>query len=629
MCGLAAFFSPGRSFPEDLLAGADADLCHRGPDSAGRAAEPGWALVFRRLAIMDPRELADQPMSDPAGRCTLVFNGEVYNFRALRQQLESEGARFRTNGDTEVILNGYLRWGAGVVDKLEGMYTFVLIDRRENVAVAARDPFGIKPLYLAETPCGIGLASEMAPLCRLVEPRVDEDALAELLVFQWAAGTLSNLKGIERVPGGTLLTIPLAGGAIRRRRFADVLDTLKPDETMSAQAAEAKTLEAIEQSVHAHLMSDVGYTLQLSGGVDSGLVAALASKAAGRRIASYSVSLGDHPFDEGRYRKPIVERYGLDHHEIEVGGREFADALPRAVRHMEGPVPHGGCVTLMLLCDRLRSASKVVLTGEGADEMFGGYERYGLWPKLAWQDRLSRLMPTSLLPPVWPFLGLRRLSGRDAAIYSAVYHNFHAMHRVLPQLVPKPGLREAVSRRFADFRDRLFAIDQVAYLESLLVRQDKMSMAASVEARVPFVHLPLARVANRLPRDLRAPGGVTKPLLKKIAARYLDDETVYRRKIGLWLPYDDWLAQPAGLGRYLDLLTEPNGRVRAYADASVLKSAVERFRTGDRNGLPSMWTLVNVEMWLRSLSAPRAAGAAEAAAAAPLRRSPLAAEQLQ
>jgi asparagine synthase (glutamine-hydrolysing) len=302
----------------------------------------------------------------------------------------------------------------------------------------------------------------------------------------------------------------------------------------------------------------------------------------------------------------MVERYGLDHHEIEIGGRAFADALPRAVRHMEGPVPHGGCVTLMLLCERLRSTSKVVLTGEGADEMFGGYERYGLWPRLAWQDRLTRLVPSSLLPPVRPFLGLRRLAGRDAAIYSAVYHDFHTMHRVLPQLVPKPGLREAASRRFADFRDRLFAIDQVAYLESLLVRQDKMSMAASVEARVPCVHMPLARVANRLPRALRAPGGVTKPLLKKIAARYLDAEAVYRRKIGLWLPYQEWLAQPDGLGRYLDLLTDPNGRLRAYAEARALKSAVARFRAGERNGLPSMWVLVNMEMWLRSLSRPHA-----------------------
>ena len=240
MCGLAAFFEPGKAFPDALLAGVDADMRHRGPDSGGRAAEPGWALVFRRLAIMDPGHAADQPMTDETGRCTLIFNGEIYNFRTLKRELESSGVRFRTGSDTEVILHGYLRWGVGILDRLEGMYAFVLVDRTESVAIAARDPFGIKPLYLCERAGTIGIASEMRPLLRLVEPRVDEVALAELLTFGWAAGGLSNLQGIERVPGGTVLTIPLQGGAIRRRRFCDVLDTLQPDESLSPDVAEAE-----------------------------------------------------------------------------------------------------------------------------------------------------------------------------------------------------------------------------------------------------------------------------------------------------------------------------------------------------------------------------------------------------
>jgi asparagine synthase (glutamine-hydrolysing) len=603
MCGLAAFFEPGRTFPSDMLAGVEQDLFHRGPDSGGHIAEPGWALVFRRLAIMDPGHGADQPMSDENGRCTLVFNGEIYNFRTLRDELAAGGVRFRTDGDTEVILQAYLHWGADrLLDRLDGMYAFVLIDRREGVAIAARDPFGIKPLYLYEQGKRTALASEMRPLTRLVAPRVDEAALAELLTFNWAAGSLSNIKDIERVPGGTLLTIPLKGGPLKRRRFCDVLTTLAPDETMSAEAAEVRIENALESSVRDHLMSDVGYTLQLSGGVDSSLVAALASQAAGRRVASFAVSLGDHPFDEGQYRKLVVERYGLDHHEVAVDGRTFADALPRAIRHMEGPVPHGGCVTLMLLCEQLRSTSKVVLTGEGADEMFGGYLRYGNWRKLAWQDRIAGWLPRELLPPVRPFHGMRQYAGFDAAVYSSIYHDFPKMHRLFPDLIPRPGAREAASARFSDFRDRLFASDQIGYLESLLVRQDKMSMAASVEARVPFVNLPLAKLVNGLPRDVRAPGGATKPLLKRIAEKYLDREIIYRRKIGLWLPYDEWLGDARGLGRYLDVLTAPDGRLRTYAKTGALDQVVARFRRGEHQDLPSIWTLVNVEMWLRSLS---------------------------
>lgn len=602
MCGLAAFFEPGRRFPEALLAGADRDLLHRGPDSGGLAVEPGWALVFRRLAIMDPGSASDQPMTDEAGRCTLIFNGEIYNFRKIRAELEAAGARFRTNGDTETILQGYLHWGEAVLDRLEGMFAFVLIDRKRNVALAARDPFGIKPLYLCQRGNRIGIASEMRPLFRMTEPQPDEAALAELLTFTWAAGSLSNVRGIERVRGGMLLTIPLQGGAITRRQFCDVLDTLRPDDGISPEAAEKIAEDAVATSVHEHLMSDVGYTLQLSGGIDSSLVAAMASEAAGRRISSYAVSLGDHPYDEGEFRKLVVDRYGLDHHEIRVGGTEFADALPRAVRHMEGPVPHGGCVTLMLLCDRMRESSKVALTGEGADEMFGGYQRYGVWRNLARQDLLARFLPSRLLPTIWPLLGVKRLDGRDAAVYAAVYHDFHAMQALFPGLVPAPGLREATSARFKDFRDRLFAIDQVSYLESLLVRQDKMSMAASVEARVPFVHLPLAKVVNRLPRDVRAPGGVTKPLLKRIAEKFLDNKLIYRRKVGLSLPYNDWLAEPKALGRYLDLLTDTDGQLRAYADPAALSKAVARFRAGERRDIPSMWMLVNIEMWLRSLT---------------------------
>jgi len=610
MCGFAAFFEPGRRFSAELLAGADADLHHRGPDSGGRMLEPGWALVFRRLAILDPRTEADQPMTDPGGRCTVVFNGEIYNYKALRAELESAGHDFRTTGDTEVLLRGYLHWGDEVLDRLEGMYAFVLVDRRENRAVAARDPFGIKPLYMAARGGLTAFASEMRPLLRVVEPEVDEAALAELLTFGWAAGVLSNLRGIERVPGGTMLRLPLAGGPVTRRRFFDVLDTLRPVNRASAAETEAATRNALQSSVEAHLASDVGYTLQLSGGVDSSLVAAMASEAAGRAIASFAVHLGHHPLDEQAFRRPVVERYGLQHHEIRLTGRDFADALPRAVRHMEGPVPHLGCVMLMMLCDRLKPVSKVVLTGEGADEMFGGYERYALWRKLRLQEWLGRRVPRSAMPPVWPFLGGRRFAGRDGAVYASVYQDFPALHQVFPELVPAAGAREAASRRFRDFRDRLFAADQIGYLESLLVRQDKMAMAASVEARVPFVHLPLARVLNALPRKVRTPGGITKPLLKRIAESYLPHDLIHRRKVGLLLPYDDWLLDDEGLGRYLPLLTATDGRLQSYARRGAVQETVKAFRAGRRDGLPSLIGLVNVEMWLRSLPSRTHAAAA-------------------
>jgi asparagine synthase (glutamine-hydrolysing) len=248
----------------------------------------------------------------------------------------------------------------------------------------------------------------------------------------------------------------------------------------------------------------------------------------------------------------------------------------------------------------------VVLTGEGGDEMFAGYLRYAHWQKLDWQERLGRLLPRAALPETWPFLGIRRLAGGDAAVFAGVYADPRPVQNLFPALASASGARDVASRRFRRFPERLFAVDQTAYLESLLMRQDKVAMAASVEARTPFVHLPLARVLNRLPSKIRAPGGVTKPLLKKIAESYLPHNLLYRRKIGLHLPVAEWLSDTQGVGRYLDALTEPNARLASFTDGRRLRSFVDLFRGGGRPDLvPGVMRLVNLEIWLRSLpSAP-------------------------
>lgn len=598
MCGLAALFEAGRRFEPELLSAIDADLYHRGPDSGGQISEEGWALVFRRLAIIDPKSQSDQPMRSADGRQALIFNGEIYNYRSLRAELEQSGVEFRTDGDTETVLQGYLVWGEGVLDKLEGMYAFCLVDLARKSVFVARDPLGIKPLYMLRRGGLTAFASEARPLHRLHPPRVDETALRELITFGWAAGRLSNFRDIERVPGGTVVTVSLTDGMVSERRFCNPLDTLSQDASVTEIDSEA----AVEASVASHLISDVGYTVQLSGGVDSSLVAALAADGSERGLASFSVNLPDHPFDEGIYQDMVVERYRLDHSRIDVSAGDYAEMLPRAVRHMEGPTPHGGCTMLMLLCGRIRERSKVVLTGEGADELFGGYLRYALWRKTMWQEKVAAILPGGAWPNRWPFAGLRRLAGLDAAVYSAVYHDFRAVARIFPGLLPEPGARDANSARYCDFRDRLFAIDQVAYLESLLVRQDKMSMAQSVEARVPFVHLPLYRTVNRLPHHIRCPGGTTKPVLKRMAERRLPHDLIHRRKIGLWLPYHEWFRDENGAGRYLEALTAPDSKLAAYAERPRLTALVESFRTGDRQSGIALQRLVELELWMRSLA---------------------------
>ncbi|MDH3582540.1 MAG: asparagine synthase C-terminal domain-containing protein, partial [Hyphomicrobiales bacterium] len=395
----------------------------------------------------------------------------------------------------------------------------------------------------------------------------------------------------------------LGDGHYSERRFADPLETLSPVKTLARQDALQQAESAIQASVRAHLQSDVGYSVQLSGGVDSSLVAALAKEAADTPVSSFGIKLDDPAHDESPFRAAVVETCGLDHHEVHLTARDFADALPRAVAHMEGPVPHYGCVMLMLLCDRIRQTSKVVLTGEGADEFFGGYMRYGQWRYLRRLGLMAQLVPRKLWPYLQRYRAVQRYARRDPAIYAAVYHDFLALNQIFPDFVPLPGARDAASARFRDFRSRMFAVDQTAYLESLLMRQDKMAMAASVEARVPFTHMPLAHVVNRFPHSLRAPGGKTKPLLKEIAARYLPRNVVYRRKVGLGLPLDDWAADEKGLGRYLEYLTDPNSQLSQFAERERLTAAVEAFRKGERIAQPPIAHLVNLELWLRSLPA--------------------------
>ena len=601
MCGFVTIAEPGRIFGDSLLKEFERDLYHRGPDSGGRLSESGVALAFRRLAILDPDNRADQPMTDLTGRYTIVFNGEIYNFRTLRKNLQALGVRFRTTGDTEVILAGYAHWGREVFTRLEGMFALAIVDRYQKKIIAARDPFGIKPLYVMQRGKLTTISSEMRPLARMSPLEVDHAALSELLVFRFAAGRLSNLSGIESFPGGMCLSICLESGHSKEFRFDNPLDTFVPDNRITKEDALALCSDAVTKSVRDHLESDVGYTLQLSGGVDSSLVGAIAAKETEDSITSFGVHLPGSKLDEAPYRRQVVNHIGLRHHEISLNETEFADALPHAIQHMEGPVPHYGCVMLMLLCEKISKHSKVVLTGEGADEMFGGYKRYGIWRNLSRKGKIAKLIPSWMWPILQRWREVERYSGRDPAIFGAVYHDFLALNELFPDLVPAPGERESVAANFKDFRERMFAVDQSTYLPSLLMRQDKMAMASSVEARVPFTHFPLARIVNSVPLSVRAPGGETKPLLKEIAEALLPNQIIYRRKVGLTLPLEAWVQNTKGFGRYIELLTQPDCKLAAYAEPRRFRSAIEAFRKCPKTNPIPMPHLINLELWLRSI----------------------------
>ena len=238
---------------------------------------------------------------------------------------------------------------------------------------------------------------------------------------------------------------------------------------------------------------------------------------------------------------------------------------------------------------------------EGADELFGGYKRYDIWRRLRRNGIYANLVPRVMWPVLQRWREIQKYSRRDPAIFSSVYHDFMALADLFPDLVCTAGSRTSTARRFRGFRERMFAVDQANYLPSLLMRQDKMAMAASVEARVPFAHMPLAKIINTIPAKIRAPGGVTKPILKTVAEEFLPTEIINRRKIGLALPLKKWVQDENGLGRYLELLTQPDGKLLQYSDSTKLKKAINNFRSGKKTLPIPFEHLINLELWLRSL----------------------------
>lgn len=605
MCGFAALFEPERTFDPDLLVCIDKDLAHRGPDSAGQLSEMGFALVFRRLAILDITEQSDQPMVDPSGRYIIVFNGEIYNYRELRRQLELKGIRFRTSGDTEVLLQGFATWGLSILDRLEGMFAFVIIDRDTNTVTAARDPFGIKPLYICRNGPLVGFASEARPLRRITDSGPDPKALSELLLFRFAAGRLSNFTNIERVLPGTIIQTGLNREYYGEQRYNNILDTLNTTKTdIDEKSLIETTDELLRQSVVDHTASDVGYAVQLSGGIDSSLVATMLKTTNSANIHSFGLYLGDNEHDERPYREIVVEKTGLNHHEIPVDGHIFADTFERAVHHMEGPSPHLGCILLLVLCESIRNETKVVLTGEGADEMFGGYSRYSTWRNLMKYRTFAKLVPEFLWPMLQRYQAIKVYAHHDPSVYASVQLPYLDLLNIFPDLIPGYGARESASSRFEDIRTRMFAVDQTAHLESLLLRQDKMAMAASVESRVPFVTTKLLKYTNSLPHQLRAPGRVTKPILKAVARRYYPNHFVDRRKSGLTLPLVSWLSDSNGLGRYLETLVESNSILASYGNKKELRRMVKLFRNGNTEYARALVHCINLELWLRDVNSP-------------------------
>ncbi len=611
MCGLVALFRRGGEpvLASELAAMRDL-LAHRGPDGSGLHVDGAAGLGFRRLAIIDPAG-GDQPMANARGTVHLIFNGEIYNYRELRRLLEARGIELRTASDTEVIVGLYELFGPRCVDHLHGMFAFVLWDAAERRLVAARDRLGIKPLYLLERGATLAFASEIKAFLPLREwaPELAPETVPEYLTYRSLALPRTMFRGVERVLPGELIVA--SAGAMRRERYwalpAPVSDGAAPHRRADDWADELDALLA--RTVREHLVSDVPLGTFNSGGVDSSLVTALAAGAAGSdpregALNTYSVGFAEEGYDESPYADLVASRFATRHHRLLVGGEEYAAWLPRAVWHHDEPLDHPHSVHLLRLAELARRKVTVVLTGEGADELFAGYRRY-LLPALL--DRLP--LPASWLRPAIAAAGgrlpeLERLRARALLARGgpqveglAAFAAAADVERLLvPALRGSRAPRAAAARRPGILAQALWH-DQQTYLQSLLNRLDRMTMAAGVEGRVPFLDHRVVELAARLPAGLKVRGRETKHLLKRVARRHLPAAVVGRAKAGFAVPVARWMRPGGPLDGAVEALLAPGAAVHACLDAAELRRLAGEHRAGRRDHRELLWAALNLETW--------------------------------
>ncbi|RJP27561.1 MAG: asparagine synthase (glutamine-hydrolyzing) [Candidatus Omnitrophota bacterium] len=598
MCGFIAIISKGeKPVSVEQLQRMSQDIIHRGPDDFGMWTQDWCGLAFRRLSILDLSEHGHQPMIDPTGEYVIVYNGEVYNYQSLRSHLQSEGILFSSTSDTEVVLQSYIRWGEECVSKFVGMFACIILHIPTRRIFIARDQLGIKPLYWTENRDFIFLASEIKAFRHAVAFSLNEASLYEQLLFRYVSGTGTPFKNIYKLLQGTYWRFE-QGAAPQMYRYYNVTDSLKTKSLMSEQELLPRLEELLKESIRLHTASDVGYNIQLSGGVDSSFITAVLATDWEQQLDTFSITLQDREFDESQYQQMVVARYATRHHDYRLSDVEFDAALEKATWHMDIPIVHLGCVFLMVLCHESVHNSKVILTGEGADELFGGYSRYIIDKKTKLAQQLKRLGFCAAMFPSLPYFnGLKNRMNRST-LDSSLYVSKPDMVSFFEGIPENLHFRENTIRSMVSYRDQLFAHDQTCYLCSLLDRQDKMSMAASVEARVPFCNHLLFEMINPVPDSVKFRGNRTKSLLKTVAEHYLDASLLHRKKIGLVLPLGRWL-RSGPLSERLSLLTDQTARDRGFYNHKNIVAAIDAHRQNRRDYGNYLSILIMFEVWMR------------------------------
>jgi len=590
-------------------------MAHRGPDDEGFHLDAELGLGNRRLSIIDLPG-GHQPLSNEDGTIWISFNGEIYNYRELRVGLESRGHRFHTSTDTEAIVHLYEDYEFGCLDHLRGMFAFALWDRRRRRLLLARDRLGIKPLFYRLEPDRLMFASELRALRQLSTAtfEVDPQSVYDFFGFRYIPAPRTFYRGVEKLLPGHLMVADAKGA--RTSAYWDIPG--EEDASRGAGEWAEAVMELLRESLQLRLIADVPLGVFLSGGTDSSTLVALMAELGVRPLRTFSVGFDEAGYSELPYARRVARQFATEHHELLVQPEDLASDLPRLISFRDEPIAEATDIALYRISRLARESVKVVLAGEGGDELFAGYPKYA-YDRLA--KPLSRLpgKVTGRLARWLPYeqrrakVALETLSIRDEAERSASWFAAFSLQE-RRALFARDFLEQVdvthPARVFAGYLERargrsplkrLLYVDQKVWLpDNLLLRGDQMTMAASLEERVPFLDHKLVELAARIPGRVLARGLRTKVLLKQALRSRLHAEVLDRRKRGFTVPIGPWFRAP--LKSFVaDLLLCPSARTRDYCDRAHMEDFVREHFDGVRDRQKQLWALVNFELWLRSI----------------------------
>lgn len=620
MCGIAGIVNTAITPTIAEIGAMIADIAYRGPDGADQIClDPdGVALGHRRLSILDLSEAGKQPMTTKNGRLWVVYNGEIYNYLEIRKDLELLGCTFYSSSDTEVLLQAYEQWGPACLQRFMGMYAFAIWDREKRELFAARDRLGIKPFYYQETVQGILFASEIKSILALqTRPRaIDLSLIDAYMDFGYVPGEETLHKGIKRLLPGHMLI------------WRDNRTTLTPywnlsfgeqcDEGITACAEKLKRF--LQDSIALHLRSDVPLGVFLSGGLDSSAVVSLLSPGASCGLKTFSVAYDFGPsYDETRYAREVARAFSTDHYEIRISPKQFLDFIPNYIWHMDEPVTEAAAISLYYVSKLAREHVVVCLSGEGSDELFAGYDFYNynlaiekarrLFGSKIFQQLAGLIRKLERFSKIRKYLELASYSleeryrgistyerSKKLRLYSDGYAKYVAEGNACLRMFIEKLFN--YSRNW-DILSRMLYFDIKTWLvDDLLIKADRMSMATSIELRVPFLDHRLVEYAATLPSRYKIHGLQTKFILKHILQGRLPQNIIKRRKMGFPTPLEIMFRGELFDYAY-DVLLSTQAIGRGYFDRSMIEHLLFDHRTGKANNHRAIWQLVVLEEWHR------------------------------